>query len=196
MSDLKAQKASLRERFIKLRGGIGPESRSRRDDEISKAVLETGAYRSADTVLIYISSSVEVNTSNLIKQALDDNKTVAIPYCVPGKRELEFYLFDENTPLRPNKIGIMEPVPDVNRLVTSFSGSLCIVPAIACDYEGFRLGYGGGYYDRFLARYNGYTIAVVYDNCLTKSLSRGQFDIPVDAVATEKELFTTAKKPL
>ena len=80
---------------------------------------------------------------------------------------------------------MLEPrVPGCEKL-EDYTGSLCIVPALMYDLKGYRLGYGGGYYDRFLAGYTGYTIGLTYRRNILRFLHYGRFDVPVDMVVTE-----------
>ena len=192
--DLTSYKATQREMFKQLRKNMSPEVKQQRDQAILQQLLSTAEYKSSRIILLYISSEIEVDTMRLMAHAEKDDKTIAVPYCIHNTRELKFYKYDSDTKLQKNKIGIMEPVPDEDKLITNFHGSLCVVPALSCDHDGFRLGYGGGYYDRFLSKYDGSSVAIVYSDCMIEQLNRESFDMPVDTVITDKQTWNIKGK--
>ena len=81
---------------------------------------------------------------------------------------------------------MLEPVPGRSRLVEEDTGGLCVVPGLSFDEEGYRLGYGKGYYDRFLSRFRGVTVGACYSGCVRRILPHGYFDRPVDILITER----------
>lgn len=155
------------------------------DHRIAVRLRSLLCYRRAKTVLVYVSMPIEVDTREIISKALSDGKRVAVPRCVPGTREMEFYLIESLDELSPGTFGVLEPVPNPGRLLRDFSHSICVVPALACDRNGYRLGYGGGYYDRFLRDYPGEKVLILYKCCLVAHLWHGRFDVPVDRIVTE-----------
>ena len=94
----------------------------------------------------------------------------------------------------PGSFGVLEPVADEKKLLTETENTICIVPAFMFDKNGFRLGYGKGYYDRYLSRYKGSTIGICYDENITDELFHGRYDRAVDFVLTEKQIITVEKK--
>ena len=98
---------------------------------------------------------------------------------------MDFYIIEGLDDLEKRTFGVLEPKVPGCKLLTDFSRSLCIVPALMYDLKGYRLGYGGGYYDRFLSRYDGYKVGVTYRRNILRFLHYGRFDIPVDMVVTE-----------
>ncbi len=137
----------------------------------------------------------EVDTLGLIERALADGKRVAVPRCIEGSHEMEFYYITGMDDLAPQTFGVLEPVPGRCELVTRYDGSICIVPALAYDRSGFRLGYGAGYYDRFLSRYPHPKIGITYAHNLCKGLWHGRYDVAVDLVVTESRLCVCAAQP-
>lgn len=102
---------------------------------------------------------------------------------------MRFYLAAQEEALHPGPFGILEPGPDPGRLVeTSAAGSLCVVPGLCMGRDGSRIGYGGGYYDRFLARYRGVTVGVCYDAVLFDSLPQTAEDRRLRWIATERSM--------
>lgn len=189
-TNIKEYKNTLRKRFKERRGLMTQARRAMADHRIAVRLRSLVSYRRARTVLVYVSMPIEVDTRQIIKKALSDGKRVAVPRCVPGTREMEFFLINSLDVLSPGTFGVLEPTPDPACLLTDFSHSICIVPALACDRCGYRLGYGGGYYDRFLRDYPGEKVLILYKCCLVPHLWHGRYDVPVDRIVTE--YFTTA----
>ncbi len=190
--NLKEYKNTLRLRFKELRRSMTAGQKRAGDHRIAERLLHLGCYRRCHTLLIYISSPIEVGTEEIIARALKDGKRVAAPRCVPGTREMEFYLINGREELEPGAFGILEPVPDPARLLTDWSGCLCIVPALACDRTGYRLGYGGGYYDRFLRNFSGRKALILYKKCLVDRIWHGRYDVAIDLIVTEYFTHTVA----
>lgn len=193
--NLKHYKQALRRRFKERRRAMSPQRKAASDRMIAARLRGLRCYRKAETVLAYVSMPIEVSTEEIIDTALADRKRVAVPYCVPGTREMRFYLIDSRDELRPGSFGVPEPQPDPARLLRDFSRSVCVVPALSCDRLGHRLGYGGGYYDRFLRCYPGEKVAILYKNSLSARLWPGRYDIGMDWLVTEYFALKTAKKP-
>lgn len=187
--NIKEYKNVLRNRFKERRYLMTQARKALADHRIAVRLRSLLCYRRAKTILVYVSMPIEVDTREIISKALSDGKRVAVPRCVPGTREMEFYLINSLDELTPGTFGVLEPTPDPERLLKNFSHSLCVVPALACDRSGYRLGYGGGYYDRFLRDYPGEKVLILYKCCLVTHLWHGRFDVPVDRIVTE--YFTT-----
>ena len=190
IEDVRAAKAALRKRFLALRKAMDPDEKAEADRAIAERVLALKQYREADCLLCYISTPLETDTGRILEQAWADGKAVAAPYCVPGNRELRFYRIKDRSELRPGPFGILEPRPDQTKRV-DFSQEktdrhLCIVPGLCYDKECYRLGYGGGYYDRFLAGYTGSTVGICYSVCVLPRLPRETFDKPVKLLIMQK----------
>lgn len=183
--DIRAYKKNIRTRCKQKRLALTQEEKARRDAEILRRLTGQWAVKSADTLLTYVSTPIEVDTLGLIEWALKSGKRVAVPYCVDGTREMRFYLICSAADLRRRTFGVLEPIPERCEELTDFACSVCIVPGLAFDRSGFRLGYGKGYYDRFLSRYDGPMIGLCYHDCLLRSLRRGRYDVSCATVVTE-----------
>lgn len=85
--------------------------------------------------------------------------------------------------------GVLEPAPDPDKKIEQISNALCVVPAFCYDRFGFRLGYGKGYYDRFLSAYEGRLIGICYQECMSSRLPHGRYDRAVELVVTEQRLY-------
>ena len=163
------------------------------DDCITQKLLATSEYADAATVLTYVSVSSEVSTRMFIEHALRDGKTVAVPRCLPGHR-LEFVAIRSLDQLVPAPFNLLEPSKDLSALTeVQMNNTICIIPALLVDTKGYRLGYGAGFYDRFLSTYSGKKICLAYQQNLSKTmLPHTEFDVPVDMIITESGMLTCA----
>lgn len=185
------EKQRLREERIAARETLSEQERCVLDNCITQKLLATSEYAEAATVLTYVSVSSEVSTRMFIEGALRDGKTVAVPRCLPGHR-LEFVAITSLDQLVPAPFNLLEPAKDLSTLTeVQMSNTICIVPAIFVDTKGYRLGYGAGFYDRFLSTYSGKKICLAYQQNLSKTeLPHTEFDVPVDMIITESGVLT------
>lgn len=193
LNDIRPVKTALREKYRSLRQNMPQEIREKADQDIATQVRKLWQYKRNDVLLTYVSTSIEVDTTRIINNAIADGKRVAVPRCIPGTRNMEFYFIDTVDDLKPGMFGVLEPDPDTSEMLTDLSGGLCIVPAFSYDWRGFRLGYGKGYYDRFLSRFEGNIIGICYSECVQRSLPHGRYDRAVELLVTEKYLRRTDK---
>lgn len=187
------EKQRLREERLAARETLSEQERCVLDDCITQKLLETPEYAEAITVLTYVSVSSEVSTRMFIERALCDGKTVAVPRCLPGYR-LEFVAITSLEQLVAAPFNLLEPSRELPALIEDqMSNAICIVPALLVDTKGYRLGYGAGFYDRFLSTYSGKKICLAYQQNLSKTmLPHTEFDVPVDMVITESGVLTCA----
>ena len=151
--DIRPLKMRLRGEIKAWRRNLEPGWKAAADERIRGRVLALREYAACNTLLTYVSLPIEVDTLGLIARAFADGKKVAAPRCIEGTHEMEFYEISSMDDLAPQTFGVLEPVRERCRLLADFSGSVCLVPALAYDRAGYRLGYGAGYYDRFLSVY-------------------------------------------
>lgn len=187
------EKQRLREERLAAREALSEQERSVLDDRITQKLLATSEYAEATTVLTYVSVSSEVSTRMFIERALRDGKTVAVPRCLPGHC-LEFVAITSLDQLIAAPFGLLEPPKELPALTEEqMDASICIVPALLVDAKGYRLGYGAGFYDRFLSTYPGKKICLAYQQSLSRTtLPHTAFDVAVDLVITESEVLTCA----
>lgn len=183
--DIRQLKQHLREKYRTIRKEMPPDVRLDHDTRIAERVFGLWQYRRAQQVLVYVSTPIEVDTRRIIRRALEDGKRVAVPRCVPDTRDMEFYYIDSLDELSAGSFGVDEPQPNPERLATDLSDGLCIIPAFCYDFGGYRLGYGKGYYDRFLPKFGGSLIGICYAACIRRYLPHGRFDRCVELIVTE-----------
>lgn len=193
MDTVALEKQRLREERLAARETLSEQERAALDDCITQKLLATPEYAEAATVLTYVSVSSEVSTRMFIECALRDGKTVAAPRCLPGHR-LEFAAITSLDQLIAAPFSLLEPAEELSALTEDqMSNTICIVPALLVDTKGYRLGYGAGFYDRFLSTYSGKKICLAYQQNLSKTkLPHTELDVPVDMVITESAVLTCA----
>ena len=175
MSSKQALRATVRQQ----KSAMTSADIAARSEALCRMVLQTRQYQQASTLYGYLPFNQEVDLMPLLRQAMADSKQVALPKCYGT--EMRFIRMSDLTRVRPGAIGAPEPVEDSP--VAADPSALVIVPGLVFDRNGFRIGYGGGYYDRFLsAEPNHPTIGLCYDFQLTDCLNPEPHDIPVDTV--------------
>ena len=179
---------ALRTRYKNERLKLSPTEKQNLDEGVFNRFLKLNQYSSAHTLLAYVSTGIEVDTINIINKAFEDGKRVAVPYCVPNTRFLEFYLIDSLDDLSPGTFGVLEPTPNPEKRLTDWEKSICIVPGLCFDFDGYRLGFGKGYYDRFLSEYTGIRVGICYSSGVRGHLHHGRYDRTVDVLVTEKNI--------
>ncbi len=188
MATVPLDKKQLRTQLLALRRGLGPSVRAEVDARIAVAVAATEEWREAPAVLAYLSVRDEVDTRELVHLAWDAGKVVAAPR-VTGPRSLAWYRVEAGDELEVSAKGIEERRVDPARLGDR---SVALVPGLAFDEMGHRLGYGGGFYDAFLERFRGVSIGLCRDAALMPSLADmgalEPHDRAVGIVATETRL--------
>ena len=187
------EKQRLREEHLAAREALSEQERSVLDNRITQKLLATSEYAEATTVLTYVSVSSEVSTRMFIECALRDGKTVAVPRCLPGHC-LEFVAIASLEQLVAAPFNLLEPAKELPAVTEDQkNNSICIVPALLVDTKGYRLGYGAGFYDRFLSTYPGKKICLAYQQNLSQTmLPHTAFDVAVDVVITESDVLTCA----
>lgn len=153
-------KRSLRKQLIAKRREMLSAVKNAADENIFLQLVPL--LDAADIVFTYVSTEIEVDTRRLIQYCFDNNIRVAGP--VSSDTELDFYEIHAFTELDIGRYGILEP-SDTSSTAAATERSLCIVPALCADGNGYRLGYGKGYYDRFLSRFPGKSVIICYHEC-------------------------------
>ncbi len=178
-------KGSLRNHFREIRTNIEPTQHALWDQRLCDALWQHPRLQAAELILGFYPVSGEPDLRPLYEAALAAGKTVAFPISHKGTRTMTFCAVDALSDLVPGAYGIPEPT-DPSRAVTVTETTLCLVPGLAFDRQGHRLGYGGGYYDRFLQKFPGHTLAPTYEVLRTSALPLEETDHPVKEIVTER----------
>ena len=184
--DIRQIKNNFRTQLKQFRAEMSPEYKADCDAAIAQEFFRSTSYTRSNVILTYVSTAIEVDTKEIILTALADGKRVACPRCIDGTRNMDFYYINSWDDLSKRSFGVLEPEADEAMLFKGADRPICIVPGLAFDHWGYRLGYGKGYYDRFLAGYKGWTVGLCYSGCIEYKLPHGRYDRPVDRLITEK----------
>lgn len=179
-SDADKQKARLE--LSKIRADI--YDRVKYPKLLCNGIAMLKEYKDADVILLYSPTRSEPDISPLADIARRDGKKVAFPISVTKDCTLDFRLISSLDELETGAYGIREPRADADHATLS-ERTLCIVPALAVDTDGYRLGYGKGYYDRFLSTFEGTAVVAIHSSLVCERLPRNNTDIPVKTIITE-----------
>lgn len=178
-------KFELRKLYIEKRKKLNDNEKIQADLLIAQRFLSSVSYKKAATILCYVSNCIEVDTLRIIRNAFLNGKNVAVPRCVEGTNEMHFQLINSLDELQKGSYNILEPKEDEKRVVKDFTDCVCVVPALAFDLKGYRLGYGKGFYDRFLTENSVVSVGICYDSFISSSLPRTENDICINKIFTE-----------
>ena len=192
MQELTERKNNVRRDCKKRRIAMERDEKKRADSIIYDRTWDIIRTRlDMETVLYFYVSSpeMEVDTLRLIDKAFGNKIMIAVPRCVTGTLALEHYFINDRSQLIKGHFGIMEPDPQKCSVVSPPHEGICIVPGLAFDITGIRMGYGKGYYDRFLEKFSGLKIGLCYENCFyTETLPHDEHDAVMDLIITDKKV--------
>lgn len=178
-------KKELRKMGLDILKSLVGEERSNISTEIEKSLYQTDLWRQSNVIGVTISQVHEINTYPLIKKAWEEGKQVAIPKCFPKQNQLVFYQLTSFDELETVFYGLKEPIVEKTKKLHKNDIDLMIVPGLLFDYNGYRIGYGGGYYDRYLVDFPNYTVALATNRQLIEEVPYDVYDIPVQHLITE-----------
>ena len=180
------EKKELRKLYKSTRESVSENEKNLFDSKIFTFLINSELFKKAEILLIYVSVCNEIDTYSIINFALSEGKKVAVPYCVGNM--MNFLVIDSLNDLVDGKFGIPTADPEKCLSVENFGNALCIVPALSFDNYGNRLGYGGGFYDRFLCINQVKTVGLCYERCISNKLPIKKNDIAVDYIINENGL--------
>jgi 5-formyltetrahydrofolate cyclo-ligase len=182
-------KRKLRKRVIEERLQLIPEKVKQKSDKIMSTLFSTDDYKKANVVMFYVDMRNEVMTKTAINKAIAEGKRVVVPRVKKGYGLLaiEIQSLEE---LSPGTFGVMEP-PEKEEIVLK-DIDIVVVPGVAFDKNGYRIGYGAGYYDNFLPRLksDAKKIAVAFELQLRESIPTESHDVKMDMIITEQGIYT------
>lgn len=175
-------KAELRKQVLQEMKAIPRQQKQFIDQTLTERLLQHPFYQEAKVIASYLSFPHEFQTQELIEQALKDGKKVLIPKTYP-KGRMDFVVYDPQQ-LVKTSFGLLEPQGDLE-VVDASQIDLVHVPGLAFTTEGYRIGYGGGYYDRYLEHFPGHTLSTIYP-CQVQDFIPENHDIPVQEVLIDE----------
>ena len=169
---------------------------SKKSHIIAKKILQLDCVKNAKTIMLYLDFDNEVQTNNLIKELISSNKIVACPVTLKEERKLiPYQILNLENGIKIGAYNIREPKVDECLKVDISDIDIVIVPAVAYDVNCYRLGYGGGFYDRFLQKLNpnAKTIGIAFDFQIFDEIPKESHDAKLDFVVTESKIYTSQK---
>lgn len=195
MYEIRKHKSEIREYYINKRRNIDEGEKAERDAKVSANFIASATFRFCDVLLLYMPKADEIDITPIALAALEAGKRVAFPCCNPDDRSMIFRYVSSLDELTESVLGISEPSPDCeafDKTSCENANVVVVVPGIVYDKKGFRIGYGGGYYDRYLSSFAGTKVGVAYTDFIANAVPHGRFDLAVDVLMTERGIY--AKK--
>lgn len=171
-------KKDLRSKYKTIRQNI--KSRYIKDLYIYFKIINNKKVKESNTIFIYVSKEDEVDTFRIIKHFLK-RKKVCVPKVIGN--EIIFFYIESFKDLEKGNFDVLEPT--TNNKINNFSSSCIIVPGICFDKRGYRIGYGKGFYDRFLSKHNIYSIGLTYKECIVDNINNDKHDINVNIIISD-----------
>lgn len=186
MYEIRNIKNRIRAEYRAARRAIPAAKRAEADEALCRFFLNSASYRYYDTLLLYCATPEEADLSGIARQALADGKRVAYPRCEPKTRKMCYYRVASLDELVRGSFGLREP-PETAEKITPEEADrcVCLIPAVVFDRRGYRVGYGMGYYDRFLSVFRCARVGVAYSEFILKSVPHGKFDVRADVLLTQ-----------
>ena len=184
-------KADLRKEMLQLRKNMETRDVSSFSNKIISAIMELPEFINSKNIMLYLSFNKEVNTYPLARWCLDNGKTVIAPYCIQSQREIVPYKITNLIgDLTKSDFGVMEPKYDILEKVNIEDIDLIIVPGVVFDENCNRIGFGAGYYDRFLPKRLKKTpaIGIAYDYQVIDNVPTSEYDVTLDYIITQERI--------
>ena len=195
MNSIRKVKDEIRAEYSARRASMDPAEKKRRDDAICRAAISLVSFRYAEYVLLYAATENEINVREIAEVALARGKKIAFPRCDKESHTMQYHIVSSLDELEKDSYGILEPPPEnpIYDPEQDLGSAVCFVPGLVYDKAGYRLGYGKGFYDRYLSHFSGCTLGVVYSDYILPTVPRGRFDVSVNILLTEKGVKMTGE---
>lgn len=189
------EKQEIRKKVIQMRKELSKDYRIWADDKIYKRLTSLESYQQAKLLFSYVSYKSEADTKKILQKALNEGKTVAVPKVMDGNGIMEFYEIQSLQELKKGYQGIEEPDIENKKPVIPEKmqeAALMIMPGAAFDSKCNRIGYGGGFYDRYLNKHSKIikTIAICYEKQLVNNIPAEELDVKPDMIITEQRMIS------
>jgi 5-formyltetrahydrofolate cyclo-ligase len=183
--ELKKAKSAVRRRVLELRDALTPQERAEKAEAIAARCMDLPEIMSAGVVMAFWTFGSELPTMPVIEALLAGGHEVALPRIVDG--DLQARTWRPGEPMTPTRFGALEP--EAGRIVPADQVDAVLTPAVAFDRSGYRVGYGGGFYDRFFPTTDAVRIGTGFSvQVVPERLPAGGFDLPVHVVVTEDQV--------
>ncbi|WP_404443615.1 5-formyltetrahydrofolate cyclo-ligase [Sutcliffiella horikoshii] len=183
------EKSILREEMKKILGDMDRSSHELMSKIIQAKLFSSNEWKDAQTIGVTISRFPEVDTEGIITRAWEEGKKVAVPKCFPKDKSMNFYYLENFNQLESVYFGLKEPIVSEVELCPKEKLDFILVPGLIFDEKGYRIGFGGGYYDRYLMDYKGYKVSLAFSQQLLKRVPTDHYDIPVHKIVTNEAVY-------
>ena len=178
-------KKQIRKGLIEKRKNIPKDKKAIYDKEISRKIIESDYFKKATQVLVFASSCDEFDTQLIIEHCRMESKNVFYPLCLDKYGNMKFFKIDSADDLKIGMYNIPEPKAYCEEYKER-ENDIVIVPCLSVDKNGYRIGYGKGYYDRFLKNFCGKSICPCYEELTSHKLPTDDFDMKINVVVTQQ----------
>ena len=163
---------------------ISDNDRKSFEEILYKKLFENENFKNANCIALTIPFGTEINTYPIIEKLLKNGKIVCSPICEKESRKMTFYKINSLDELVEGYYGIKTPPKIEENIIKKDEIDLIWVPGVGFDKNNYRIGFGGGYYDRYLKDFKGYTISLAFKEQIVEKVPTNEFDLPVDLVIT------------
>lgn len=181
-------KTVIREQMRERLRQLPPEEKRAYDEQIAAKLYALPIWQQATTVALTVSKGREIDTTPMIEKAWKEGKVVCVPKCHPTTKTMTFRAIRSFAQLETVYFGLKEPIEAVTEEIPPQAIELMIVPGICFSTNGYRIGYGGGYYDRYLQQVKHPTVSLAYPFQVVEQLPIEPHDIPVDVIITNEKV--------
>ncbi len=180
-------KKILRKRLLEKRKSLDKTEKAKWDKIISEKIINSDYWQKAEQVLVFSSTDDEFDTKHIIECCKAQSKEIFYPLCTDRNGNMEFFKVDSADDLVLGMYNIFEPKSTCEKYIQK-EDDLVIVPCLSADRKKNRIGYGKGYYDRFLKDFNGVSVSPCYDILLEDEIPTDKYDMKINIIVTDKEV--------
>lgn len=178
------QKKAIRKEIKREIEALNPDYCIQADSKIQEQVIHFSEYQNAGTIFCFVGTDTEIDTAPILNHALQRGKRLGVPKCI-GKGIMEVYEIHSLNDLVSGSYGIQEPKEGLPVIMPE-EIDVALVPCLSCNVRGWRLGYGGGFYDRYLVRTKARRAVLCRSSLMREDIPTEQYDLKMDYVITEK----------
>lgn len=184
-------KKEWRERGIQLLSNYSKVEKKETERQLHHRLFTSFLWKQSYLIGVTLSSPIEWDTRKIIERAWQEGKEVVVPKTTPATKELKFYRITDFNQVTSGHFGIEEPVVELTELVEKEEIDLLIVPGLMYHPKGYRIGFGGGYYDRFLVDFQQPTLSILHSDQISSKIPIEEHDIAINYFLTQENLSQT-----
>lgn len=185
-------KNSLRKYEKSRRKNLSSIEKKRIDKIICENLLASDAFKQAEIIFAFSPLEIEIDITSVLEASLREKK-LALPKCYYKNKKMAFYLIKSLSELKISEYNILEPLEDKDNEIMPNENTLIIVPGLVFSKNGERVGFGAGYYDRYLAENKAKTISICYEKSIVDRIETNIYDIRIDEIITEDNIYNKAE---